>query len=360
MKYAIDPYEFNQTFELMITPMMLTDETDAPAYLNRAFQSQIGYAIEELPDKNSWLEKAYPDPDYREEIAKSWMVALTSAKNDGDDFHLVSKIYCADGVYRWFDVHQHTIAAKRVVTFLNIDGPMRRSEDLAAIADLKEKLLCILAHDVRGPLSSYKQMVEGYEDEALSEQDVRFLLYKMSTQVDLIFNIMNPLLLRTSGNRGGFIAKREPINLADFFSKYSVYYKARLDDQHSRIVLELPEYAVLNYDPVILDVICRNLLDNAIKFSGNNGLVQVFFKRSAGYARLVIRDTGPGMSTEQVEQIMNNKGSQGMLKGITDSFGLGLVLAKELLEKYQGRLLVESEKGAGTAFIIEITDHFLN
>ncbi len=247
-----------------------------------------------------------------------------------------------------------------VVTFLDIDGPMRRSEDLAAIADLKEKLLCILAHDVRSPLSCVKQMADGFEDETLSEQDIRYLLYKMSTQVDLIFNIMNPLLLRTSGNRGGFTAQREPIDLADFFSKYAVYYKARLDNQRSHLVLELPEYAVLNYDPVILDVICRNLLDNAIKFSGNNGLVQVFFKRSAGYARLVIRDTGPGMSTEQVEQIMNNKGSQGMLKGITDSFGLGLVLAKELLEKYQGRLLVESEQGSGTAFIIEITDHFLN
>jgi signal transduction histidine kinase len=203
-------------------------------------------------------------------------------------------------------------------------------------------------------------MVEGYEKEILSEQEMRHLLFKMTAQVEHIFNIINPLLLRISGERGGFSVKREPIDLARFFSKYAAYYQERLDKQGSRLVLALPKQAVLHYDPVILDMICRNLLDNAIRFIGNNDFVLISFKRTAGHARLVIRDSGPGMSPEQVERIINNKGSRRVAGEITDGFGVGLVLAKEFLEKYQGRLSIESEPGVGTAFIIEINDHILN
>jgi PAS domain S-box-containing protein len=361
MKYAIYTNEFNQTLDQMITPIMLISETGTPIYVNQAFQAIIGYPIDELPDKNNWFEKAYPDPSYRERILKNWHDALITADNNDDNaVHVISSIRCADGVSRWFDVHQHTIASKRVITFLDIDGPMQRNEALAALVEIKEKLLGIIAHDVRNPLSCFKLIAEGHKKEILSEAEVQHLLFKMTAQVEHVFNIINPLLLRISGDRGGFAVQREPIDLGHFFSKYAAYYQERLEKQGGRLVLALPKHATLHYDPVILDTICRNLLDNAIRFTGNNGFVLVSFKRTAGHARLVIRDSGPGMSHEQVERIINNKASRRIASEITDGFGLGLVLAKELLEKYQGRLSIESEPGIGTAFIIEINDHNLN
>ncbi|MDB5136411.1 MAG: two-component sensor histidine kinase [Mucilaginibacter sp.] len=341
--------------------MMLTDEANAPAYLNRAFQSQFGYIIDEVPDQSTWLKKAYPNLDYRIQIMENWKEALASALECGDaSAHLVSKICCADGVFRWFDVHQHTIGTKNAFTFLNVDELKKHSEDLADIVQVKENQLCIIAHDVRSPLSFIKQIVNSREKINLSERDIEDLFFRMSNQVDHVFSIVNSLLMRTSDELGRFIAHREPINLRDFFSKYSGYYNERLRSQNIGLVLELAEDAVLNYDSSILDVVCRNLLDNAIKFTGNNGMIYISFKKMVGHTKLFIRDTGTGMSPEQIAQIINNKGRRKTPQKIADGFGLGLLFAKEFLEKYHGRLSVKSEIGVGTSFIIDITDHFLN
>jgi signal transduction histidine kinase len=360
MNYAIDTDELNQTLDHMISPMMLTNETDTPVFLNKAFCTHIGYSLDDLPNWAKWFEKAYPDPGYREKIIKSWNDVFIEAENKGgtSPVHVVSNIRCADGVSRWFDVHQHSIGSMRVITFLDIDAPMQRNADLANIADLNEKLLGIIAHDVRNPLSCFKLMVAGYEKEILTEDDVRRLLFKMSTKVEHVFSIINPLLLRISSDNGSFMTQQQPIDLVPFFTKYADYYRERLEKQGSRLVLRFPKRAVLHFDPVILDIICRNLLDNAIRFTGDNGRVLVSFKRTASHARLVIRDTGPGMSKEQIDRIMANKGSR-QLK-ITDGFGIGLMMAKEFLEKHQGRLSIESKPGEGTAFIIEINNHILN
>jgi len=147
----------------MMTPMMLTNEEDAPAYINQAFQSQIGYVITDLPDKNTWLEKAYPDPGYREKIMKDWEDASIEAQKNRDaPIHVISNICCGDGVHRWFDVHQHTIGARRVTTFLNIDVLMRHAGDLASVAQLKEKLAGIITRNTTGPADRISEISQAF------------------------------------------------------------------------------------------------------------------------------------------------------------------------------------------------------
>jgi hypothetical protein len=58
MEHTIELNEPNQTLDQMITPMMLTNEVNTPAYINRAFLLQVGYTLNEIPDYNSWLKKA--------------------------------------------------------------------------------------------------------------------------------------------------------------------------------------------------------------------------------------------------------------------------------------------------------------
>ncbi|TSJ39365.1 HAMP domain-containing histidine kinase [Mucilaginibacter corticis] len=361
MKYLIEPTELNQTLDQMITPMMLTNEADEPVYINRAFQSQVGYFIDEMPDKLTWFEKAYPDPVYREQVIESWDNALISALNSNDPtIHVVSKIHCADNVYRWFDVYKHIIGNKHAITFLNVDELKTQTNELTDTIKQKDSLLAVIAHDVRSPLGCIKQIIDGYENLNLSDLDIEDLFFKMNNQVDYIFNIVNSLLMRISDDRGRFTEQPESIDLNKFFSKYAVYYKDRLSDLNIGLVLDLPEHAVLTYDPGILDVVCRNLLDNAIRYTAENGVIGISLKKSTDYTRLLIRDTGPGMSCEQVQRIINNTSSLKTHKEMKDGFGLGIILAKEILEKYRGKLSVKSEIGIGTSFIIDITCPSLN
>lgn len=355
MQKLIETGEFYKTIDLIITPILLVENETTHQYVNKAFLSQIGYNTTDIPDPNTWFEKAYPNENYRMEVKESWQKCIELAKiKQESHVHMVAKVFCADGSFKWFDVHENIFGNNKVVTFLDVDELRESYEALTDVLKQKDILLSIIAHDVRSPLSNIRQIVNDYKNLDLSEQEIEDVFFSMGTQIDYIFNIINSLLIRTSADRGSFIEKREVISLKPFFSKYMEYYKDRMGKQNIHFVFDLSGNDTVNFDPFVLDVIVRNLIDNAIKYSPENGMIYISFEEGADYSELMIRDTGPGMQDIQIQRILNNKGSSRLKNQITDSFGLGLVMAKEILERHEGRLFIKSEIGQGTAFVIHI------
>lgn len=355
MQTLINTSEFYQTIDLIITPILLSNSETKHQYVNKAFLKQIGYSVEDIPDQNAWFNCVYPEADYRAEVKESWFNVVGAAQRKGDTHaHMVAKLFCADGSYKWFDVHENVYGNNKVVTFLDVDELVENYEELTDALKQKDILLSIIAHDVRSPLANIRQVVNEYKELDLSEAEITAIFSGMGTQIDYIFNIINSLLVRTSADRGSFIEKREKIVLKTFFSKYQDYYRERIEKQNIVFDFDLSNADKINFDPFILDVISRNLIDNAIKYSPDGGIITVSFNESKNLAELVIKDMGPGMSQIQSERILNNQGSRRLKNQITDSFGLGLIMAKEILEKHNGRLSIQSELGKGTSFVIQI------
>ncbi len=357
MQKLIETNEFYETIDLIITPVILANNKTECQYVNKAFLSQIGYTPKDIPDQPTWFKKVHPDEIYRHEVKENWQKRLESAKiKEETHVHMVTKVFCANGSYKWFDIHESIFGNTKVITFLDVDELQESNEELTDVSKQKDILLSIIAHDVRSPLGNIKQIINDYKSLDLSAQEIEDVFFTMGTQIDYIFNIINSLLVRTSADRGSFIEKREQIHLAEFFSKYSDYYKERMEKQKISFVFDLPGNVTVNYDPFILDVISRNLIDNAIKYTPEDGKIYISSERKYDYSEIVIRDTGPGMSAAESERIMNNKGSRRLNNQITDSFGLGLVMAKEILERHHGGLSIKSELGKGTSFIINISN----
>ncbi len=353
MHNLIKTKEFYETVDLIITPIILVNNATECQYVNKAFLSQIGYNIKDVRNPDSWFNKVYQDENYRRDMKRKGQKGLKSDKNKAvTHAHMVTNVCCADGSFKWFDIHESIFGNNKLVTFLDVDELKRSNNELTDFLKQKDTLLSILAHDVRSPLSNIKQIVNSYKSLNLSENEVEEVFFSMGTQIDYIFNIINSLLVHTSLDRGSFIEKRELIHLNRFFTKYEVYYNERMEKQNIDFVFELPANATVNFDPFILDVICRNLIDNAIKYSSENGNVYISFEKKADAMVLIIRDTGPGMSAIQREHILINKGSRRLKSDVTDGFGVGLIMSKEILEKHHGELLIESEPGKGTSFII--------
>ena len=355
MQQLIKTTEFYDTIDLIITPIILANNDTVCQYVNKAFLSQIGYNAEDILDQEAWFNKVHPDHDYRREVKENWKKQLEEAKSKGETHvHMITKVCCADGSYKWFDIHESIHGNNKVISFLDINALQENNEELKDVLKQKDILLSIIAHDVRSPLGNLKHIVNNYKNMDLSEQETEKIFFSMGTHIDYVFNIINSLLVRTSADRGSFIEKRENINLKNFFSKYLDYYKERMEKQSTDFVFELPEDASVNFDPFILDVICRNLIDNAIKYSPTNGNIYISFDKTAAHTDIVIRDEGPGMPEIQIERILNNKGSHRLKNQITDSFGLGLIMAKEILEKHNGNLSIKSKLGKGASFVISI------
>jgi signal transduction histidine kinase len=354
----INTNEFYDTIDLIITPVILSTNDTKSQFVNRAFLSQIGYTVADIPDQNAWFEKAYPNENYRNEVKQSWELCLVSAKTKGETHvHRVARICCADGTFKWFDVHENIFGDYKVVTFLEVDELQKSNEELVALLEQKDILLSVMAHDVRSPLSNIRQIFANFKEMDLSEDEIGGIFSNLDTQIEHIFNMVNSLLLRTSGEMGIFEEKTQTVHLKDFFLKYPKYYLERVEKQHIDFVFELADGDTINFDPFILDVIARNLIDNVIKFTPENGKIYISFEKKADSSDLIIRDTVVGMSEKQRGLILNNTDSMRLKNQASDSFGLGLVMAKEILEKHRGKLSIKSDIDKGTTFIINILDN---
>jgi signal transduction histidine kinase len=356
MQKLIQTTEFYQTIDLIISPVILIKEERIHQYHNTAVLDQIGYSIADAPDQDTWFSKVYPEESYRTQVMAEWQDCKKKAQAAGSTkVRLVTKIYCRNGLSKWFEVHESTMGASKVITFLDIDELYKNNERLADLLNQKDILLSVIAHDVRSPLSNIRQIVDNYQEMQLSENEMKEIFTKLDDQVEYIYNLINSLLLRTSGVMGIFEEKLETIPLELFFMKYKNYYQERLEKKRVDLQLHFPENAVIDFDPFILDVISRNLIDNAIKYSPENETVHISLHTGEGIHDLIIKDNGRGMTQRQIETILSNQGSRQLKQQVTDGFGLGLVLAKEILEKSGRHLLIKSELGHGTTFIIRLS-----
>jgi signal transduction histidine kinase len=116
-----------------------------------------------------------------------------------------------------------------------------------------------------------------------------------------------------------------------------------------------PSSAVITGDENMLVTVVRNLLTNAVKFTGAGGKVSLQITECNSKYIVAVSDTGVGMSPEQLQNLFRID-RQHLRKGTAgeQSSGLGLIVCKEMLEKNGSRLNVESEEGKGSRFWFEI------
>jgi two-component sensor histidine kinase len=130
-------------------------------------------------------------------------------------------------------------------------------------------------------------------------------------------------------------------------------------------VAEADPDAVCRADPDLLRQALVNLVDNALKFTPEDGQVRVGVRRLAdengeGFVELSVRDTGPGLSEEKLRRISDRRSGAGIASGECRGAGLGigLLIVREIAEQHGGRLMVESVPGAGSCFRLEVPTDF--
>jgi signal transduction histidine kinase len=147
---------------------------------------------------------------------------------------------------------------------------------------------------------------------------------------------------------GGFGLRREPVLASELLARAAVRFR-RL---HPQRVLELDGAAVrqpLEADPGLLDRVLDNVLDNAAKYSDAASPITLSASEAEGGAAIVVRDWGIGISSEDLQRVFTPffRGDRSRTRD-TGGVGLGLALAKRIVEAHGGRITLESRPGEGT------------
>lgn len=227
-----------------------------------------------------------------------------------------------------------------------------QNQQLEEINAIKNKLLSIIGHDLRSPVSSLKGFVDLLQSSTLTEQQIRHFSNLMSNSLVSTSHLLDNLLFWAKSQMEGMRVNAQSFDLRPIILQNRNLVQSRAEEKE--VVLQTEETAgpVLVYaDQIMVDMVIRNLVENAIKFSRPGDTVTIYSQVKTDDVTIIIRDTGLGIQMEDQSKIFNRSVSY-TTSGTSreKGSGLGLSLCKELVEKNGGKIWFESQPGAGTTF----------
>lgn len=221
----------------------------------------------------------------------------------------------------------------------------------------KSEFLSSMSHELRSPLNAILGFAQLLESESPPPTPSQLESIGRILQAGWhLLNLINEILDLAKIESGKFSLSPEPVSLAEVFleCREMVEGLARKRD----IQLKFPPFAdrcFVHADRTRLKQILLNLLSNAIKYNRDGGVVEVSFRKTEnGEIRIEVRDTGEGLPPEKIEQLFQPFNRLGQEASGEEGTGIGLVVAKQLVEMMEGRIGVDSAVGTGSVFWFEL------
>ena len=227
----------------------------------------------------------------------------------------------------------------------------------------KTEFLQRMSHDIRTPINGIRGMVnmaDHYADDMKKQTEYRT---KVKEASNLLLELVNDVLDMSKLESGEVVLEESPFNLSKIFEEVLVVIEQIAAEQNIRIVWEKKEiiYRDLIGSPGYVKRVMMNILSNAVKYNRENGQIYISCMEIPSEQpemttmEFVCRDTGIGMTEEFQKCVFEpfaqeHTGSRTKFAGT----GLGMAIAKNLVEKMGGTITFESEEGAGTTFVIRV------
>ena len=217
---------------------------------------------------------------------------------------------------------------------------------------LKSKLLSIISHDLRKPLTSTKSLVHLVKTGLISEEETKDLFGHLETQYIRVLALTDNLLFWIRGQVNGTPTELIPVNMYHLIGSVIEEQEIPLSDKGITVNNNLPRHLQWLTDMETIRIVIRNLLNNAVKFTPVKGIIEFSAQADGQQTSVTITDNGVGMSPEVMEGINSEtyyttKGTQN-----EEGSGFGLMLIRDLIKKFNGKLHMESALGKGSSFTI--------
>ncbi len=227
-----------------------------------------------------------------------------------------------------------------------------KNEELVQINRIKDKLFTIISHDLKQPLVSLSVFFEILKQlpEDVSREKLDQFYMKLQANLQDVTSLLDNLLFWSQAQMGSNHIESKPIRIADLVRKNIELYKVSALQKNINIDFITPAGSFMAIgDDNIINLVLRNLLNNAIKYSKKNSSITVRLEDLVDKLAISVKDRGVGMSKKLINRLFE-KDYHNSTRGTSNEkgTGLGLKLCKEYLEKQDGAILVQSEKGKGT------------
>lgn len=228
---------------------------------------------------------------------------------------------------------------------------------LKEIIATKDKFISIIAHDLRSPFNSiigFLELLQSKYDE-FSDLERKENISLISENATITLNLLENLLVWAKSQTGGLTFRPVKQKLSSILNSVNEIFNSAINQKKLTLKLFITDDIEVFADINMLTSLFQNLISNAIKYSRQGDEIGINVQEYQNQIEIIVSDNGNGMSKKTVNKLFK-VGEDVSMPGTYNEkgSGLGLILCKEFVEKHNGSILVESELGKGSKFIIRL------
>jgi len=223
------------------------------------------------------------------------------------------------------------------------------ADGLARLEELRRNMVTDVAHELRTPLSNIRGYLEALQDGVVAPE--RHIIDSLHAEAMLLSRLVDDLQELSLAEAGQLRLERQPVALADVVDRAVEAIRLRAEARGVALRVNLPEDLLVDIDPQRIGQVLRNLLENALTHTPSGGEIAVAAHDEGQWVRVSVRDTGSGIAAEDLPYVFERfyRADKSRSRA-TGGAGLGLAIARQLVEAHGGRIEVESAIGQGTQF----------
>tara|TARA_R110000764_G_scaffold47308_2_gene105760 strand:- start:130 stop:1419 length:1290 start_codon:yes stop_codon:yes gene_type:complete len=233
-----------------------------------------------------------------------------------------------------------------------------QKSELQKLNATKNKFFSIVAHDLRSPLASLKSFSSVLVEDIdfISQEEIQSMGKKLNTSLDNTLKMADNLIIWAQSQMNIIEDKKENINLREVVNEICEIFKVIANNKEVRLIASVMGDPHFIGDKDQVEFVIRNLINNAIKFTPRKGIVNVSVTQISNQIKIVVSDTGVGMSSEFSENLFSIQKTKGIpgTEGEKGS-GLGLVLSSEFVKRNNGDIHVVSQEAIGTTITVSFS-----
>lgn len=235
------------------------------------------------------------------------------------------------------------------------------NQQLEDLNEEKSQLIGLVSHDLKGPFNRIFALVQlmNMSEENLTEEQKEYLGKIQQISVDGLSMVRNLLDTRKFDEKE-IELKESALDFAHVVTSLVKHYQTIAEKKKIEIELTVSGDTNIRGDKTYLGRIVENLLSNAVKFSPENKKIDCLLVRKNNSIEFSVKDEGPGISKEDQQKLFQRFHSlSARPTGGESSTGLGLFIAKTIIDKMGAEIFCESEVGRGAKFVLRLPEKFL-
>ncbi|WP_231460269.1 sensor histidine kinase KdpD [Pedobacter sp. Leaf132] len=257
-------------------------------------------------------------------------------------------------IRRNYDTERTNALQKTIALESSNEQILKQKEELEQRSLEKDNLMSIISHDVRTPLINIQNYLVLLNKNKLRDEQRLLIEQSLETATSHTITMLSNLLNWSKSQMGGSFAQLEAINVLKVLE--STIEMARVTALKKEITFEntIPSRLMILADKDMLQIVMRNLVNNAIKFTAIGGMIKINAEIINNECNITVMDNGIGMAASEQSAIFSIKAAPTYGTNNEKGVGLGLVLSKEYTERMGGKIGFESRLNEGSKFSISL------